>query len=281
MVDNLSVGRRDAVDGKCEVVVADITDAAAMKKVFCDFRPETVIHTAAQVMIRRSFEDPIFDATVNIIGTISVLEACEVVGTVKQFIYTATGGARYGIPKTLPVPESAVVEPVAPYGVSKHSAEHYVSAYASMLGFDALILCFGNVYGPGDDPKTKRVIALIVDGLLRDDPFVIFGDGEQTRDFLYVEDIASVVSMVVGRRFPHTLYNLASGTKTSVNTIYSLIAKGLHSGREAKHGPMVPNEVRDIQLDITLARKELHFTPTPIEQGIRKTVEWFLKNYQK
>ena len=270
--DNLSTGKKKRIT--CPLIKGDITKPADIKKAFIKVKPEIVIHTAAQVMLRESLENPIFDAQQNILGTINILEACRK-HKVKRIIYTSTGGARYGTPDKLPVKETDPIRPLAPYGISKHTAEHYVESYGKLYNLDYLILCFGNVYGPRDDPRTKRVMAIFIDALLHKKSPKIFGDGGQTRDFLYVKDIAAVIVRNLTATPQHRLFNLASGESTSVNKIFDIVEKQLRSGIKPTHIEAITGEIRDIVLDITLARKELQFTPTPIEKGIQETVEWF------
>lgn len=161
VIDDLSTGKKERLNEKAKLFVVDITNKNDLEEVFLKEKPEIVLHIAAQVMLRKSIEEPIFDANTNIIGTINVLEACRK-NNVKKIIYTSTGGARYGEPKYLPVDEKHEIEPSAPYGISKHTAEHYVKVYNLLHGLDYLIFCFGNVYGPRDDPSCKRVTSLFV-----------------------------------------------------------------------------------------------------------------------
>lgn len=275
VVDNLSVGKEDSID--CQLAKVDITDADMIKKVFSDFKPEVIIHMAAQIQVRKSLEDPIFDAQQNIIGTISVLEAARKCGSVKKFIYTATGGARYGDPEKLPVKEDDPVRPISPYGISKHSAEHYVEAYGKLYGFDYLILCFGNVYGPGGNLEGNAVITAFVRKLLKSEAPEIFGDGNQTRDFLYVEDVAEIISSNLARSTKHKIFNLGSGTQVSVNEVFEEIETSLKTGLEPVHTKAIEGEIREIELNISLAVNELGFKPTSFSEGIKKTIDWYKK----
>lgn len=185
VIDNLSTGRREFVNKRAKFYQRDITKK--ITDIFMKEKPEIVIHAAAQVMLRRSIDEPEFDAQTNIIGTIRVLEACRKSG-VKRIIYTSTGGARYGEPQYLPADETHQIRPLAPYGISKHTAEHYIDVYSRLYGIDYLIFCFGNVYGPRDDPRFGRVIAVFSEAILQGRRPIIFGDGKQTRDFVYVGD---------------------------------------------------------------------------------------------
>ncbi|MBN1792170.1 GDP-mannose 4,6-dehydratase [Candidatus Woesearchaeota archaeon] len=274
--DNLSTGKKDYIPKSATLYKGDITKFKNLDKAFSRFKPEVVVHTAAQVMLRRSLEDPVFDARVNFIGTLNVMEACQKhKDSVKKVIYTGTGGAAYGDPKKLPVAEEAEKIPLSPYGCSKVSAEFYVRSYSINNGFDHLIFRFGNVYGPRDDAGTKRVIPVFVEGLTKGKEFSIFGDGKQTRDFLFVKDISKLVADNVDKKTGGKTYNLASGEGISVNDVYKVVAKALGIDKDAPHKEAIKGEVRFIFLDIKKARRELGFKPTSFEDGMKETVEWF------
>ncbi len=270
VIDNLSTGKKERLNPKANLIIADITNGKELNVVFEKEKPEIVIHTAAQVMLRKSLEEPVFDAITNIIGTINVLEACKN-NFVKKIIYTSTGGARYGDPKYLPVDEKHDINPSSPYGISKHTSEHYVKMYSDLYGFDYLIFCFGNVYGPRDDPKCKRVTAIFSEMMINNQQPIIFGDGEQTRDFLYVIDLARFIVASMDKQPFHKLFNLANGTQVSVNQIYTELKEISGYAGEAKHIDAIKGEVRDIVLDTTLAQKELFWSPkTTMREGLKE-----------
>jgi UDP-glucose 4-epimerase len=278
VVDNLSSGKKEFLNPKAKLIVEDIKNSESIEKIFQEEKPTFVIHTAAQVMLRRSIEEPVFDAMTNIIGTINILEACKKSG-VKKIIYTSTGGARYGNPKYLPVDENHPLEPSAPYGISKHTAEHYIKAYSDLYGFDYLIFCFGNVYGPRDNPKCKRVTAVFADQLIRGEQPSLFGDGKQTRDFLYVLDLAEFIADSIEKKPEHKLFNLANGEQTNIVEIFEELKKISGYKGEAKHVDAVKGEIRDIMLDTSLAQKELGWkVKTSLKQGLKETFEWMKKN---
>ncbi len=271
-MDNLSAGKRENVS--CAIAVEDITDCEAMERTFADFRPRVVVHLAAHTRLRDSLENPLNNAEQNVSGTISVLQACRNNG-VEKIIYTSTGGARYGEPERLPVAETDPLKPISPYGISKYAAEHYVRVLSQTFGFDYLILCFGNVYGPRSDPISTMAIPIFATRMLRGEPPQIFGDGGQTRDFLYVEDISRVVHEQLTTTTEEKLFNLASGTQTSVNEVVRLMEEEYQTGLVPEHVDAIRGEVRDILLDISRARKELGFQPTSFEEGLKKTLAWF------
>jgi len=274
IIDNLSTGKQKYLNPKAKFYKLDITKDE-LNPLFAKEQPEIVIHTAAQVMLRQSIADPINDAMTNIIGTIRVLEACRA-AKVRRIVYTSTGGARVGEPEYLPVDEKHPLNPCSPYGISKHTAEHYVWMYNKLYGLDYLIFCFGNVYGPRDDPITKRVTAIFADRMIRGETPVIFGDGNQTRDFIYVEDLADFIVASVGKQPEHKLFHLANGEQISVNQIFRILKQVSGYSGEPKYIEAVPGEVRDICLDTRLAQAELGWKPkTPFEEGLKRTYEWF------
>jgi UDP-glucose 4-epimerase len=231
-------------------------------------------------MLRESFKNPVNDAKINIIGTINLLESSRK-HNVKKFIYTSTGGARVGEPDYLPVDEKHPINPCSPYGISKHTAEHYVWMYNQIYNLDYLIFCFGNVYGPRDDPKCKRVTSLFAYQMLKNIAPTIFGDGKQTRDFIYVEDLANFIVKSLNKSPEHKLFHLANGKQTSVNEIFNSLKELSGFAGEPIHEDSIKGEVRDIVLDTTLAQEELGWKPKhTMNQGLELTFKW-LKNNQK
>ncbi|MBU0760573.1 MAG: NAD-dependent epimerase/dehydratase family protein [Nanoarchaeota archaeon] len=274
VVDNLSTGKKENVSGKAKFYERDIT--VDIGDIFETEKPRIVIHAAAQVMLRESLESPVHDAKTNILGTINVLEACRKNG-VGKIIYTSTGGARVGEPEYLPVDESHPLNPCSPYGISKHTAEHYVWMYNQLYGLDYLIFCFGNVYGPRDDPDCKRVIPLFISQMLGGESPIIFGDGNQTRDFIYAADLAEFIVSCIDKNPKHKLFHLANGEKICVNEIFEMLKKLSGFEGDARHVDSIKGEVRDIVLDTTLAKNELGWEPKrSFEQGLKKTWEWFI-----
>ncbi|VVB77691.1 GDP-L-fucose synthase [uncultured archaeon] len=280
IIDNLSTGKEKYLNKKAKFYRADITNLDEIKEIFIQEKPEIVIHAAAQVMLRKSIDDPIYDAKTNILGTINVLECCR--NGVKKIIYTSTGGARYGEPEYLPVDEKHKLNPLAPYGISKHTAEHYVYAYSKLYGLDYLIFCFGNVYGPRDDPNCKRVSSLFSYQIVKNQDPVIFGDGNQTRDFIYVLDLAEFIVNSIEKNPENKLFNLANGEQISVNDIFNLLKEISGFSGVAKHIPAIPGEIRDICLDTSLAKKDLGWkAKTDFKSGLCETFNWIKENYSE
>lgn len=273
IIDDLSTGKKEYLNEKAKFYREDITKSVS--SIFEKEKPEIVIHTAAQVQLRDSLENPLFDAKLNILGTINILEECRK-NNVEKIIYTSTGGARFGEPKYLPVDEKHPLFPCSPYGISKHTAEHYVWMYNKLYGLDYLIFCFGNVYGPRDVPSNKRLISIFANNMVQGKDSIIFGDGKQTRDFIYVYDLAEFIVESLGKKTKHKLFHLANGNRVSVNEIVEKLKKLTGFQGKIKNIEAIRGEVRDIVLDTSLAVKELGWKPKhSLKQGLKETVEAF------
>ena len=278
ILDDLSTGKEKYINKNAKFYKADIRQAEEINDIFEKEKKELVIHTAAQVQLRKSLVEPAIDAAINILGTINVLEACRK-NKVKKIIYTSTGGARVGEPEYLPVNEKHPLNPCSPYGISKHTAEHYVWMYNKLYGINYLIFCFGNVYGPRDDAQFGRVISVFIEKILKGETPKIFGDGKQTRDFIYVLDLAKFIVKNIDKNPEHKLFHLAYGEQVSVNEIFEIIKKLASFETEVEHIEAVPGEVRDIVLDTKLVQKELGWKPEyDIKKGIKETYNWYKNN---
>tara|TARA_Y100000034_G_scaffold117993_1_gene158194 strand:- start:8222 stop:9154 length:933 start_codon:yes stop_codon:yes gene_type:complete len=276
VLDDLSKGNRENLPVGVKIIEADITEDLC--NIFLEEEPDIVIHTAAQVMLRASIEDPVFDAKTNILGTINVLEACRKAG-VKKIVYTSTGGARVGEPEYLPVDEGHKINPSSPYGISKHTAEHYVKMYGDLYGIDYKIFCFGNVYGPRDDPANGRLTSVFINKILAGENPKIFGTGENTRDYLYAIDLAEFLVDSLEKETKSKLFHLANGEQTSVKDVVSMLKKVSGRDFEVEHIEAIKGEVKDIVLDTSLARNELGWKAEhSFEEGLRETYTWFEKN---
>lgn len=278
IIDNLSTGNKNFINKKAKLYIADIK--GEINSIFEKEKPDMVIHTAAQVMLRKSIEEPIFDASTNILGTINVLESCRK-NNVKKIIYTSTGGARYGEPNYLPVDEKHDIKPTSPYGISKHTAEHYIEMYSKLYGIEYLIFCFGNVYGLRDNPICKRVTSIFSYQMIKNEKVKIFGDGMQTRDFIFVLDLARFIVKNMNKNPKSKLFNLANGTQISVNQIYSFLKEISGYKKDPEYINAIPGEVRDMVLDTTLAKEELGWKPeTDFKEGLKQTFNWLKENYK-
>ncbi|HXH83701.1 MAG TPA: NAD-dependent epimerase/dehydratase family protein, partial [Candidatus Tectomicrobia bacterium] len=224
VVDDLSTGRREHVTAPARLHVLDIR-APALAGLLAALRPDAVVHLAAQAAVPRSVADPLFDATVNVMGTINLLEASRAAG-VRRVVYISTGGAAYGDTDVLPTPEEHPTWPASPYGVSKVAAEMYVACWAGLTGGSALSLRLANVYGPRQSPEGEAgVVAIFAHRLLTGQPCVVNGDGEQTRDYVYVGDVADAVARALDRPGAHGVVNISTGRETSVNALYQALCR--------------------------------------------------------
>jgi UDP-glucose 4-epimerase len=276
IVDNLSSGKKENANPKAKFYYCDITRLDALKKIFERERPAIVNHHAAQINVRHSVTHPQDDATINILGSLNLLECCREF-KIKKFIYASSGGAVYGDAKRLPCTENTPVNPLCPYGVSKHTIEHYLYLYSSLYGLDYVILRYSNVYGPRQDPHGEAgVVAIFTQLLRKGKAAVINGDGNQTRDFVFVEDVAQANTSATELLTKSHIFNIGSGNESSVNEIYSNLKAILKSKNTAVHREAVPGEVRRIYLDHAKATKELEWKPRiSLKMGLKKTVEWF------
>ncbi len=252
--------------------------SAALEDVFREERPEVVSHHAAQANVRQSLLDPVADAETNVLGTLRVLELA-VRHQVGQVIFSSTAGALYGEPRTLPVHEDDPIQPTSPYGLHKDLGEQYMAYFRRVHGLNTTILRYGNVYGPRQDPSTEAgVIAIFSVALLSGRRPVIFGDGTQVRDFVYVGDVAEVNLRVLGRDLAMPIH-VGSGTGTSVHDVAERLRELVGAEVVPDHGPAIPGEVYKIVLDVTRARQILGWEArVPLEEGLRRTVEWFRKH---
>lgn len=276
VADNLSNGFKENLNKKAVFYNVDILDDKKLDEVFSREKPDFVIHQAAQVSVRKSMEDPIFDARVNMIGSANVFLLCRKY-KIKKVVYAGSGGARYGEPKYLPCDEKHPCLPISPYGVSKYTAEHLLRVFCSDAGIDYAALCYSNVYGPRQDPNGEAgVVAIFLNNLLKGKECVINGDGEQTRDFVYVKDVAKANLMALEKNTKEKIFNIGTGKETSVNELFNAIKKLLGKDAKAGHGAAISGEVHRIYLDARLAEKELGWKAEhDLEKGLKETVEWF------
>ena len=278
IVDNLSRGSKKNVNKKAKFYQVDII-SPRLKRIFAQEKPEIVIHEAAQINVRDSVTDPKKDARINVSGSISLFQTAGK-AKVKKIIYASSGGAIYGEPRKLPVKEDHPISPLCPYGASKCSAELYLKCFASLFGFKYVVLRYSNVFGPRQDPKGEAgVISIFIDKFLQGEAPVIFGDGKQTRDFIFVQDVALANYLALLYR-ESGIFNIGSGKEVSVLEIYNSLKKILNSPVKAKFGPKVEGEVRRIYLDVSLAKKKLGFKPkVNFKDGLERTINWVKSSY--
>ncbi len=276
VVDDLSTGKREHVNPQARFYELDIR-SPDLDGMFTEERPELVNHHAAQADVRRSVADPSYDAEVNILGSLNLLECARKHGT-EKFTYASTGGAVYGEPVYLPCDENHPLNAICPYGVSKHTVEHYLYLYCQNYGLEYTILRYPNVYGPRQDPFGEAgVVAIFARQMLHGEQVVINGSGEQERDFVYVADIvrANILAMDKGEG---QIYNLGCGVGTSINKLFAIMKGTTGYAREPVHGPPKPGETFRIYLDAAKAHRDLGWEPLiGLEEGLRKTIDFFLK----
>jgi len=275
VVDNFSTGRREFVNAKAVAHSCDIR-GARLDEVFATVAPEAVVHVAAQAAVARSTVDPLTDASVNVLGTIALLAACRRRG-VSRVVYLSTGGAAYGDTDVLPTPESHPTSPTSPYGVSKVAAESYLACWGGITGARTLSLRLANVYGPRQNPRGEAgVIAIFSHRLLRGEPCVIHWDGEQTRDYVYVEDVADAVSRAIERPDVKGMVNVGTGIEVSVNELYRRLAGFAGVTRPPEHGPRREGDWRRGALDAGRAEAVLGWKAlTSLDAGLEQTMAYF------
>jgi UDP-glucose 4-epimerase len=271
VVDDLSAGRRENLQASADLRVADIVDGP-MDALVSSLRPETVIHCAAQASVVSSFADPTRDALVNVVGSVRLIEAARTAG-VARFVYITTGGALYGSPSLLPVPETHRIQPLSPYGVSKWAVEGYLNVLAGPM--TVVILRLANVYGPRQVPDGEAgVVSIFIDRMRRGLPVEIHGDGEQTRDFLYVTDVADAVEAALTT--PGSIVvNVGTGRATSIRNLYDLAADVTGFRQDPVFGPARVGDVRHSVLDVERAKADLGWQArTTLVDGLRSTADW-------
>jgi len=275
IIDSLSAGKREQVNPRARFHQADLCDAAAVRATFERERPEILVHLAAQMDVRRSVADPAFDAQVNLIGFLNLMEAGRANG-LRRVVFSSTGGAIYGEQDIFPCNEDHPQRPVSPYGVAKLATEKYLFFYKVQYGIDYAAMRYSNVYGPRQDPHGEAgVVAIFCGRILEDRPVTIYGDGKQTRDYVFVGDVvranvAAVASAVSGP------FNIGTGIETDVNQLYATLAKGAGASRAPEYGPARPGEQMRSVILPARAEKELGWRPqVELSEGLAQTLRYF------
>ena len=277
VVDDLSTGRRENLEGATsrgvKLVEADIRDAAALRSIFADAKPEAVFHLAAQIDVRKSVADPSWDSSINVGGTINVLAAAQEAG-VARVVNTSSGGAIYGEGQILPAPESHPVAPEAPYGLSKFCAEQYCEIFERMHGLSTASMRYGNVYGPRQDPLGEAgVIAIFCGKLLEGGTPTVFGDGLQTRDYVFVGDVVAA-NLAAADSDATGPFNIGTGVGSSVIDIVEALRKISGQPFAPEHAPERLGEVHHISLDTSRAQNELGWSSrVGLEEGLSITLD--------
>jgi len=277
VLDDLSSGERALVPDGATFFEGDIRDADFVRKVFRDYRPEVLDHHAAQMDVRRSVADPRHDAEVNICGALTLLGACVEFGT-ERIIFASTGGAVYGEQTAFPADETHPADPISPYGVSKLALEKYLLAFHAIHGLSYAVLRYANVYGPRQNPFGEAgVVAIFTRRLLAREEPVINGDGQQTRDYIYVRDVVS--ANVTALEGPETIVaNIGTGEEHTVVDIYNGLVRAVGWGGERNHGPAKAGEQTRSVIDPVKAWDTWGWRPlVPLEEGLNRTVSYFRK----
>jgi UDP-glucose 4-epimerase len=283
VVDDLSNGSRAnlerAQSAGARLAELDVRDGARLRNAMAAFTPDTVFHLAAQIDVRASMADPARDAEVNVVGSVHVFASALEAGA-RRVINTSTGGAIYGTTESIPTAETEPARPLSGYGLSKRTAEQYGAWFRSVHGLDVVTLRYGNVYGPRQDPTGDAgVVAIFCERLLAGRRPVVFGDGTQTRDFVYVGDVAKAnLAAADAAVLPHRVYNVGTGTEVSIHDLLRAAAEAAGTDPDAVVAvlaPQRPGEVHRSCLDVRRAVAELGLgRPVPLVDGLRRTLDW-------
>lgn len=284
VIDDLSRGMHahleEALGRGARLVKLDIRDGLAVDEAFRSFRPEVVFHLAAQIDVRVSMDEPAHDAAVNVLGSVNVFAAAHAAGA-RRLVNTSTGGAIYGATEEVPTSEDVPANPISAYGLSKLTAEHYARWFRQMRGLDVVTLRYGNVYGPRQDTHGDTgVIAIFCNRALTGRRPTVYGDGQQTRDFVFVADIAAAnLAAATAGQLPHSEYNVGTGIEITVLELAQAVAAAAGvepAAFEPIFEPGRPGELSRSCLDVTRARRNLGLpSPTPLPEGLARTLKAF------
>jgi len=273
VVDNLATGRAAVVNPDANLHVIDIRDPE-LGRLLASIRPEVVAHLAAQVSVARSVADPMADASINVLGTVALLEQCRQ-AQVRRVVYISTGGAAYGDTDVIPTPETHPARAVSPYGISKVTAERYVELWRDLTGGETAVLRLANVYGPRQNAEGEAgVVAIFVERARNGQPCFVYGDGEQTRDFVFVGDVAEAVVRAVERPSVAGIFNVSTGVETSVNRIVAELRRAMGTPFVVEYAAPRAGEQRRSVLDPALAARQLGWkATTSLADGLVQTVK--------
>jgi len=282
VVDNLSSGNRAQVPARATFHEMDITsdDAARLVR---EGAFDVICHLAAQIDVRKSVADPAFDARVNVVGSVNLLEAVRASGRRTRFVFSSTGGAVYGDLVEPPTAEDAAKDPQSPYGTAKLSVEYYMGYFARVHGLDTVALRYANVYGPRQDPHGEAgVVAIFCNRLLDAEPLTVYGDGKQTRDYVYVEDVARANVLAATATIPSAggvdsrAFNVGTSVETNVLELAGQLRQVSGVSAELRHAPARPGEQLRSAVRIAKAERVLGWRPrVSLEQGLASTYQWF------
>jgi UDP-glucose 4-epimerase len=275
IIDNLSAGKRDQVNSAARFHEIDLRDADAVQRVIAAERPEVIVHLAAQMDVRRSVADPSFDAQVNVVGFLNLIESARQHG-LRRVIFSSTGGAIYGEQEKFPAPEDHPLHPVSPYGVAKLATEAYLFFYKVQYGIDYTALRYGNVYGPRQDPHGEAgVVAIFCGRMLEGKPCTIYGDGKQTRDYIFVGDVVRA-NLAAANANVSGAINVGTGIETNVNDLYHTLGTVADVTRAPEYAPARPGEQSRSVISPARAAQLLNWRPqVDLAKGLDQTFTYF------
>jgi UDP-glucose 4-epimerase len=280
-LDDLSRGKREQVPSAARFVEADVRSKTAFAAV-ADGKFDVVVHQAAQIDVRVSVDEPAHDASINLVGFANILGAVAA-GKVRRVVFASSGGVVYGDPAVLPTPEPTANLPISPYGVSKLAGEHYLRVLGALHGFEGVALRYSNVYGPRQDPASEAgVVSIFVSRLLANKPLTVFGNGTQTRDYVFVRDVAranllaGTVSVSRGDRLDVPAFNIGTGRETSVNDLAQHVGHAVDRTPVIEYATPRAGELFRSCLDVSKAARELKWTPqVSFDDGMKALAAWF------
>ena len=282
IIDNLSTGFEYNINPESKFIKADITDFKKIEEIFAEELPEIVYHFAAQIDVRKSVSDPLFDARTNIMGTLNLIKISNDI-KVKKFIFSSTGGAIYGDTDVRPTPENHPEWPLSPYGIAKLATDKFLNYYNEIFGLKYVSLRYGNVYGPRQNPHGEAgVVAIFLNKMLKGEQPIINGDGDQTRDYVYVEDVVKANILALENIDKVGIYNVGTSIEISVNDLFKEINKNFDNKYKEVHGPAKLGEQKTSCLNYEKIKKDMNFIPkTDFSEGIKETYKWFLLNNRR
>lgn len=275
ILDNLSTGRKDWISSQAWFYQGDVSYTEIWENVFTDFAIDIIIHQAAHIDLRQSLEDPVYDAQVNIQGSLLVLEYAKRY-QVQKVVMASTGGAMYGDTDLIPTPETHLPDPLSPYGITKLTMERYAQVYAREFSVPFVVLRYANVYGPRQNAHGDAgVIAIFTQRLLTGEPCFINGEGTNTRDYVYVDDVVQANLFAMTHEV-QGIFNVGTGQETSVNKIFDLLQEYTDSEQSRQYRPLHQQEQQRSCLDAHALHEAVGWYPqVALEEGLQKTVDWF------
>jgi len=284
VVDNLVTGKKENINPKAKFYNADITDKKQIAQIFEKEKPCIVNHHAAQLDVRKSVADPVFDATTNILGAINLLENA-VKYKVKKIIFASSGGVMYGECGTRrgeSPSEKRIPEPLSPYGITKHTVEHYLDYYSKIYGLKHAIFRYGNVYGPRQDPHGEAgVVAIFINRILANEQIIIFGDGEQIRDYVFISDVVNT-NLIALKKGENEIFNIGTGKTKSVNQLFHELSEITGYSKKPVYKSQRAGELFKSSLDVKKAKKVLGWSAeVDFNEGLKETFRYFKERYKK